>query len=100
VKTFAAKHGLKYNEALKDPRCKATYKKDGAGLAQDAKKAVKSAASKMGLGLAEDAKRAVKSASKKIGFGVIDETDEQMRIAHMYNSRQLGDNSSKKYVSL
>jgi len=27
VKAFANKHGMKYNEALKDPRCKASYKK-------------------------------------------------------------------------
>ena len=27
VKDFAAKKGIKYNEALKDPECKAGYKK-------------------------------------------------------------------------
>ena len=27
VKNFAAKKGIKYNEALKDPECKAGYKK-------------------------------------------------------------------------
>ena len=27
VKAWAAKHGKKYSEALKDPKCKASYKK-------------------------------------------------------------------------
>jgi hypothetical protein len=27
VKAYAKKHGMKYNEALKDPKCKASYKK-------------------------------------------------------------------------
>lgn len=27
VKRFALSHGMSYSEALKDPRCKASYKK-------------------------------------------------------------------------
>jgi len=27
VKAYASKHGMKYNEALKDPRCRSSYKK-------------------------------------------------------------------------
>lgn len=27
VKAYASKHGMKYNEALKDPKCKSSYKK-------------------------------------------------------------------------
>ena len=27
VKAYASKHGMKYNEALKDPACKSSYKK-------------------------------------------------------------------------
>jgi hypothetical protein len=83
VKDFAAKKGIKYHEALKDPECKATYKK-----------------SNQGSGLVQDVKKAVKSSSKKIGFGVVDELDDQARIATSYNSKQLGDNSAKKYISL
>ena len=34
VKNFASKKGIKYNEALKDPECKLSYKK-GAGVVVD-----------------------------------------------------------------
>lgn len=27
VKSYAKKHGIKYSEALKDPKCKGSYKK-------------------------------------------------------------------------
>lgn len=87
-KNFAAKKGIKYNEALKDPECKATYKK-GEGLVTDVKKAVKSASKKVGLG--------------KCGMGIVDEAAaagyaDQVLIADAYNQTQLG--AKKKYISL
>lgn len=27
IKAYAKKHGMKYNEAMKDPACKSSYKK-------------------------------------------------------------------------
>ena len=82
-KNFAAKKGIKYNEALKDPECKATYKK--------------------GSGLLSDVKKAVKSASKKVGLGIVDEAAaagyaDQVLIADAYNQKNLG--AQKKYISL
>jgi hypothetical protein len=75
VKKFAAKHNLKYNEALKDPRCKASYK-SGAGLGKKMK--------------------------NMVGAGVIDESEfaDQAVIADIYNSSQLGANAGKKFISL
>jgi len=78
-KNFAAKKGIKYNEALKDPECKATYKK-GEGLVSD-----------------------LKSATRKVGFGIIDEAAakgyaDQVLIADAYNQKNLG--AQKRYISL
>lgn len=82
TKQFAAKKGIKYNEALKDPENRASYKK-GNGLVSDAKKAVKSSAKKIGLG--------------KCGGGIIDEMPTSL-VADAYNHTQL--DSQKKYISL
>jgi hypothetical protein len=85
VKDYAAKNGMKYNEALKDPACKAGYKK--------------------GNGLVSDVKKAVKSVGKKVGLGIIDEAAakgyaDQVLIADAYNQTQLGSNAHKRYISL
>lgn len=53
VKDYAAKKGIKFNEALKDPLCKAGYK-SGSGIVSDVKKAVKSASKKIGLGIVDE----------------------------------------------
>ena len=87
-KAFAKKKGIKYNEALKDPECKASYKK-GEGLVSDVKSAVRSSAKKIGLG--------------KCGMGVVDEAAaagfaDQVLIADAYNQKNLG--AQKKYISL
>jgi hypothetical protein len=83
VKEYASKNGMKYNEALKDPACKAGYKK--------------------GNGLVSDVKKAVKSVGKKVGLGIIDEAAaagyaDQVLIADAYNQKNLG--AQKKYISL
>ena len=76
VKNYAAKHGMKYNEALKDPQCKASYKK-GAGLGR------------------------VKNVKRMLGAGIIDESEfaDQALIAQRYNDSELGANAGKKYIS-
>jgi hypothetical protein len=91
VKDYAAKNGMKYNEALKDPACKAGYKKGGAVC--------------MGKGLVSDVKKAVKSVGKKVGLGIVDEAAakgyaDQVLIADAYNQTQLGSNAHKRYISL
>jgi hypothetical protein len=83
VKEYASKNGMKYNEALKDPACKAGYKK-GAGLVSDVKSAVKTAARKVGLGIVDEAAAA--------GYA------DQVLIADAYNQKNLG--SQKKYITL
>jgi len=70
-KNFAAKKGIKYNEALKDPECKATYKKK-VGLG------------KCGMGIVDEAAAA--------GYA------DQVLIADAYNQKNLG--AQKKYISL
>lgn len=87
VKDYAAKKGIKYNEALKDPDCKAGYKKveGGKGLVTDVKKAVKSASKKMGLGIVDEA-------SAK-GFA------DQVLIAKTYNETQLGAQTENEVIN-
>lgn len=53
TKNFAKEKGIKYNEALKDPECKASYKK-GSGIFGSIKKTFKSATKKVGLGIESD----------------------------------------------
>jgi hypothetical protein len=69
---------MKYNEALKDPACKAGYKS--------------------GSGLVSDVKSAVKTAARKVGLGIVDESADQVLIADAYNQKNLG--AQKKYISL
>lgn len=103
VKDYAAKNGMKYNEALKDPAVKAGYKK-GKGVCMGCPKGCAGCMS-MGKGLVSDVKSAVKSASKKVGLGIIDEAAaagyaDQVLIADAYNQTQLGSNAHKRYISL
>ena len=86
VKEYAKKNGMKYNEALKDPKCKAGYKKGGM------------------LPVSHQQGHPVVVGSKK-GFGVVDEAAaagyaDQPLIATLYNESQLGANAHKKYISL
>lgn len=78
TKQFAAKKGIKYNEALKDPENKASYKK-GAGVCMGCPKGY------------------------KCGGGIIDEAAaagyaDQVLIADAYNQKNLG--AQKRYISL
>jgi len=41
VKNYAKKNNMKYNEALKDPQCKSSYKKKGSGIIDDGKEYIK-----------------------------------------------------------
>lgn len=72
VKEYAAKNGMSYRDALRDPKCKAGYKK-GSGVRP-----------------------------MKKGMGVIDESEfaDQALLADAYNMTQLGANAGKKYISL
>ena len=96
VKEYASKKGISYRDALRDPKCKAGYKKGGccgSGLVSDVKKVVKSASAN------------ASSIKKKIGLGIVDEAAakgyaDQSLIANVYNQSQLGANAHKKYVSL
>ena len=74
VKDYAAKNGMSYRDALRDPNCKAGYKK-GSGI---------------------------RPVAMKKGMGVIDESEfaDQALIADAYNGSQLGANAGKKYISL
>ncbi len=104
TKQFAAKKGIKYNEALKDPENRASYKKGagacmGAGVCMGCPVCIREA---QGNGLVSDAKKAVKSSAKKIGLGkcgggIIDEMPTSL-VADAYNHTQL--DSQKKYISL
>ena len=101
VKEYAAKNGMKYNEALKDPACKAGYKKGGAVCMGCPKGCV--GCMNMGKGLVSDVKKAVKSTARKIGLGIIDEAAaagyaDQVLIADAYNQKNLG--SQKRYITL
>jgi hypothetical protein len=74
VKDYAAQNNMKYNEALKDPACKAGYK----GLGGKAYK--------KGAGIIDEAAAA--------GYA------DQVLIADAYNQSELGANAGKKYISL
>lgn len=108
VKDYASKNKMKYNEALKDPKCKEGYKanaeryKKGSGIFSknqltniilDKNKVIEDleeeAYKKRGKGLISDVKKAVKSTGNKTGSGNrnsrvipyddrINELDEQM----------------------
>lgn len=77
VKAFAKKMNMKYNEALKHPDCKASYK-SGAGVKEDVK---------------EDVKVGHKKKMKK-GKGLIDEMGQQQaRVSFKENELGLGANA-------
>jgi len=74
VKAFAAKHSLKYSDAIKDPRCKAEYakKKTGKGSAASIDKM---------LGVVKQ---------RKITYGIPSSIDEgRRRINNIFNSPDL-----------
>jgi 1-aminocyclopropane-1-carboxylate deaminase/D-cysteine desulfhydrase-like pyridoxal-dependent ACC family enzyme len=101
TKDFAKKKGIKYNEALKDPECKASYKK-GKGVCMGCSKGCEGCMN-MGNGLVSDVKKAVKSTARKVGLGIVDEAAakgyaDQVLIADAYNQSSLG--AQKKYISL
>ena len=85
VKEFAEKKGMKYNEALKHPDCKASYK-SGAGT----KKGNARVGQPKGARLAyDDLKKKVKK-----GKGIIDEMGQQQaRVAFKDNELGLGANA-------
>lgn len=83
VKAFADKKGMKYNEALKHPDCKASYK-SGAGT----KKGNARVRQPKGARLAYD------DLKKKKGKGIIDEMGQQQaRVAFKDNDLGLGANA-------
>jgi hypothetical protein len=83
VKAYAKKHNIKYSEALKDPKCKAGYKK-GEGLF-DVLKSVGQAVAPVAIDLASD------YAKKKVsGGGMPTSRDEY--IAQLYEQANLGAN--------
>lgn len=83
VKAYAKKHNLKYNDALKDPKCKAGYKK-GEGLF-DVLKSVGQAVAPVAIDLASD------YAKKKVsGGGMPTSRDEY--ISQLYEQANLGAN--------
>lgn len=87
VKAFANKKGIKYNEAMKDPECKASYKKTGSGV----KKATVVTPKGTKMGYAELKKRMTKF---KKGKGLIDEMGQQQAIiANKSNELGLGANA-------
>ena len=80
VKEYASKNGMKYNEALKDPKCKAGYKKGGM------------------LPITHQDKQYAVMAPKQ-GWGVIDQSEfADQRLLAL--EQQLGANAGKKYVNL
>ena len=70
VKSFCAKNGMSYRDALRSPECKAGYKKGG------------------------------KLMNPFGGGGVVDELGNQPILAKKFNVRQLGANAGKSFVSL
>ena len=70
VKEYASKNGMSYRDALRDPKCKAGYKKTS-------KKVV------TGMGVIDESEFA-----------------DQALLADAYNSNELGANAGKKYISL
>jgi hypothetical protein len=70
VKEYASKNGMSYRDALRDPKCKAGYRKSS-------KKVV------TGMGVIDESEFA-----------------DQALLADAYNSNELGPNAGKKYISL
>jgi len=70
VKEYASKNGMSYRDALRDPKCKAGYKKPS-------KKVI------AGKGVIDESEFA-----------------DQALLADAYNSNELGANAGKKYISL
>ena len=107
VKAFAAKHSLKYSDAIKDPRCKAEYQKSksGKGMSGDESEGDMS---KTHRG-EEDytTKKGDKDYhiqhhlvagtpyTKKLGKGMVDKF-----ISNAYNQSQLGANAGRRFISL
>lgn len=84
VKTFAEKKGMKYNEALKHPDCKASYKKSGAGTK----------AGNARVGQEKGSRLAYDDLKHKKGKGIIDEMGQQQaRVAFKDNDLGLGANA-------
>lgn len=79
VKEYASKNNMSYRDALRDPNCKAGYKKKGMGMKP--------------IGMARPMMK---------GAGVIDESEfaDQALIADAYNETQLGANGGRKFISL
>ena len=73
VKAYAAKNGMSYRDALRDPECKAGYKKEGS--------------------------KKVTPVVKK-GKGVIDEIGNEPLVAMSYNDSELGATAGRKFISL
>jgi len=84
VKAYAKKNNMKYNEALKDPKCKAGYKK-GEGVF-DVVKSVGKAVAPALIDLASQ------EAKRRVGGGMPTSRDEY--ISQLYNQANLGANGS------
>ena len=70
VKEYAAKNGMSYRDALRDPKCKAGYKKGGAVI-------------KKGRGVIDESEFA-----------------DQALLGVAYNDSELGANAGRKFISL
>ena len=113
VKDYASKKGIKYNDALKDPACKAGYKKGG-GEGTKASHSIGGGAIgkgdlihidlgshngknyKMGEGITkQDGHYAVMA--PKVGWGVVNELGNHQ--AFLGRATQLGANAGKTYIN-
>jgi len=109
VKAFAAKHSLKYSDAIKDPRCKAEYQKSksGKGMSDDESEGdmskthqgEKDYTTKKGDKDYHIQHHLVAGTpyTKKLGKGnsMVDKF-----ISNAYNQTQLGANAGRKFLSL
>jgi len=86
VKAYAKKNNMKYNEALKDPKCKAGYKK-GEGVFDIVKSVGKAVAPALIDLASQEAKR-------RVGGGMPTSRDEY--ISQLYDQANLGANGRVK----